>query len=258
MKKFLAVLLTAVMAIACCLGLTACGETNETSAIADGKLTIGYTNYAPMNYFDDNDNFIGFDTELAKAFCEEIGVEAKFVEINWNNKFIDLETKAIDCIWNGMTITNAIKEKTAVSSPYFENRQVIVCKPENAYKYTNTNSILNASSVAFEKGSAGDAVVTNLNLPQGKRVEANAQKDALLEVYSGSSEIAVIDLIMARFMTSTGTYSSLTYVDVGFETENFGVAFRKIDAGLAKAFDLFIKLYKENGKFDALDAKYFD
>lgn len=256
MKKFLTLLLTALLAVTCCFGLTACGDDEETSAIADGKLTIGYTIYPPMNYFDNND-FVGFDTELAEAFCKEIGVEADFVEINWNNKFIDLEAKSIDCIWNGMTITDAVKEKTAVSAPYLENKQVVVCKAENASKFTDVNSILNASSVAFEKGSAGDLVVTDLELNDKKRVEASAQKDALLEVFTGSSEIAIVDLTLAKVMTGTGTYSSLTYVDVGCENEEFGVSFRKIDAGLAKAFDLFVKICKDNGTFAQLEAKYF-
>ncbi len=255
MKKFLTLLLTLTLALTACFGLTACGNDNE-SAISDGKLTIGYTIYPPMNYFEENE-FVGFDTELAEKFCAEIGVEAEFVEINWDNKFVDLESKAIDCIWNGMTITDAVKEKTAVSAPYLENKQVIICKAENASKFTTQDSILTASSVAFEKGSAGDNVATDLGLDDGKRVEASAQRDALLEVLSGSSEIAIVDLTLAKVMTGTGTYASLSYVDVGFDLEEFGVSFRKSDAGLAKAFDLFVKICKNDGTFSALESKYF-
>ena len=255
MKKLLTLVITLMMVLTACFGLTACGDDN-TSAITDGKLTIGYTIYPPMNYFDGND-FVGFDTELAENFCEEIGVEAEFVEINWDNKFIDLESKAIDCIWNGMTITDAVKDKTAVSAPYLENKQVVVCKVDNASKFTDKQSITTASTVAFEKGSAGDLVATDLGLAESKRVEATAQRDALLEVFTGSSEIAIVDLTLARVMTGTGTYASLTYVDVGFDLEEFGVSFRKSDAGLAKAFNLFIKICKTDGTYNALYAKYF-
>ena len=98
MKKLFALLITAVMTLTACFGLTACG--GETpSGIDDGKLTIGYTIYKPMNYTEDGE-FIGFDTELSKLFCQEIGVTAEFVEIDWNNKFIDLESRNIDVIWN--------------------------------------------------------------------------------------------------------------------------------------------------------------
>ena len=253
MKKLLTVLFTAILAITACMGLTACGESKGT--LEDGKLIIGFTQYAPMNYYDDNGVLIGFDTDLAKAFCEEIGVEFKFVEINWNNKFIELNSKNIDVIWNGMTITDEVKEKTAVSKSYLGNKQVVVCKAENADKFTDIDSIKNATSVAFEKGSAGEQAVENINV---NKIEAEAQKDTLLEVASGRSEIAVIDLIMARFLLGKGTsYSNLVYVDVGFELEDFGVAFRKTDDGLAKAFDLFIKMAKSNGLFDTLSDKYF-
>ena len=256
MKKLLTLVMTLLVALTACFGLTACGG-KEESGITDGKLTIGYTIYAPMNYFDGNE-FVGFDTELAEKFCAEIGVEAEFVEINWDNKLIDLKSKAIDCIWNGMTITDAIKEQTAVSSPYLENKQVVVCKAENASKYSDANSIKSAKKIAFEKGSAGDLVLTDLGITiDSVRVEATAQRDALLEVYTGASDIAIIDLTMAKVMTGAGTYASLTYVDVGFELEEFGVAFRKGDAGLAKAFDLFIKMCKADGTYNALYAKYF-
>ncbi len=254
MKKLFAILVTAILAVTVCLGLTACGK-DEKGSLEDGKLTIGYTIYAPMNFYDDNNTFVGFDTELAKAFCEEIGVEAEFVEINWNNKFIDLNGKKIDVIWNGMTITDEVKEKTAVSKPYLDNKQVVICKAENADKFTDIESIKNASSVAFEKGSAGEDAVKDIDIT---KIESSAQKDTLLEVASGRSEIAVIDLMMARVLVGAGTsYSNLVYKDVGFELEEFGVAFRKTDDGLAKAFDLFIKIAKANGLFDTLSAKYF-
>lgn len=255
MKKIVTLILTALIALTACFGLTACS--NDESGITDGKLTIGYTIYKPMNYTE-NGEFVGFDTELAKAFCQEIGVEADFVEIEWSNKFIDLKSKNIDVIWNGMTITEEAKEKTAVSAPYLNNKQVVVCLAENASKYTDTASVLTASSVAVETESAGHKVLQGLNYDATKINTATAQKDTLMEVASGASEIAIIDLLMAQVLVGEGTdYANLTLVDVGFENEDFGVAFRKSDAGLAKAFDLFVKMSKTNGLFTELQEKYF-
>lgn len=255
MKKLITLILTLMLSIAACFGLTACGDDDKTT-LSDGKLTIGYTIYAPMNYFDEDNNneFVGFDTELAKAFCEELGVEAEFVEIEWNNKFTDLKAKNIDCIWNGMTITAEAKEKCAVSDAYLANKQVVVCKAENAAKFTDVQSIKTAASIAYEEGSAGGAVVEDLEITSGK-VPVTAQKDALMEVASGASEIAIIDVTMAQVLTGAGTsYEDLVFIDVGCEIEEFGVAFRKADEGLAKAFDIFVKYY---AGYDALMAKYF-
>ena len=73
---------------------------------SNGKMVIGYTVYEPMNYTDADGNFTGFDTELATAVCEKLGVEPEFVEINWDTKETELAAKSIDCIWNGLTLTH--------------------------------------------------------------------------------------------------------------------------------------------------------
>ena len=251
MKKILALLLMVVVLTT--FALTGCGDPNA-STLDDGKLVIGYTIYPPMNYTDDNGDFVGFDTELAKLFCQKLGVNAEFKEINWDNKFIDLESKNIDVIWNGMTITDEVKEKTAASKPYFENKQVVICKTEDASLYTSAAS-LQGVNVVVEGGSAGESVATAAGANVTK---ADAQKDTLMEVKTGASKAAIIDLTMAQVLVGEGTdYADLTYVDVGFELEEFGVAFRKADLSLAKAFDMFIAYAKEDGSFDALFAKYF-
>lgn len=95
---------------------------------AKGEMVIGITIFAPMNYYNDNEELIGFETEFAKAVCEKLGVEAKFVEINWDSKEIELQSKSIDCIWNGMTITPERVENMSISVPYMQNKQVMVSK----------------------------------------------------------------------------------------------------------------------------------
>ena len=93
-----------------------------------GKMTIGYTVYAPMNYTNDAGEFVGFDTEFAKAVCEKLGIEPEFVEINWDTKEVELEAKKIDCIWNGMTITDERLANMSISVPYMNNKQVMVAR----------------------------------------------------------------------------------------------------------------------------------
>lgn len=93
-----------------------------------GELTIGITLFAPMNYEDENKELIGFETEFAEAVCAKLGVEASFVEINWNSKEIELNSKNIDCIWNGMTITDERVANMSISVPYMQNKQVMVAK----------------------------------------------------------------------------------------------------------------------------------
>ena len=133
MKKLISMALAAGMAVslAACGGAasssapaadSAAASTTEAAADSDlayiqgkGKMTIGYTVYEPMNYTDADGNFTGFDTELATAVCEKLGVEPDFVEINWDTKIVELDAKSIDCIWNGMTLTDDIMANTATT-----------------------------------------------------------------------------------------------------------------------------------------------
>ena len=164
---------------------------------ADGTVSIGITDYAPMNYKDDNGEWTGFDTEFAELVCKELGVKAEFFVLSdWDQKVNELNSKAIDVVWNGMTITDELKKSMSISDPYVINAQVIVTKAENAEKYVDLESIKDAT-IAVETGSAGAACVADC----ANVTEVAAQSDALLEVKSGAADVCVIDITMADAMT---------------------------------------------------------
>ena len=163
----------------------------------NGKLVIGITDYKPMDYKDENGEWIGFDADYARAVCEKLGVQAEFKEIDWDYKLAALESKEIDCIWNGMTITDAIEEAADCTAPYMYNTQVAVIKKANAEKYKALADLAGVS-IAAEGGSAGESVIAgNDTLKDGLKT-VTAQTDALLEVLSGASEAAIVDLTLAK------------------------------------------------------------
>ncbi|MBR1867824.1 MAG: transporter substrate-binding domain-containing protein [Clostridia bacterium] len=251
MKRFIKMLFATILASVSLLSFACCnGGKNEE------VLKVGYTIYAPMNYTDEKTGeFVGFDTDLAKEVGKIINKKIEFVEINWDNKVLALNGYEIDCVWNGMTITEDLEKVMAITKPYLENKQVVVCQKEEATKYTSVNDIEKAGEVFVESGSAGESVCKNAGFTP-KTV--TAQKDTLLEVASSPDKIAVIDLTMARVLTGEGSsFSSLTYVDVGFETELFGIGFRKVDEELKNSVQNAIDLLKENGTFDRLLSVYF-
>ena len=163
----------------------------------NGKLVIGITDYEPMNYKDDKDEWTGFDTEFALAVCEKLGVEAEFVEIEWDSKFLALESKTIDCIWNGMTISDDVLKNTSCSVAYVKNAQVVVMSAKNAATYANPED-MEGLTFAVESGSAGAAAAEEFGFDNV--VEAGTQTDAYLEVTSGSCDACIIDLTMANAM----------------------------------------------------------
>lgn len=160
-----------------------------------GKMIIGITDYEPMNYQDENGEWTGFDTEFAKAVCEKLGVEAEFMEIDWDNKFVALESKSIDCIWNGMTISDEVIKNTSCTKAYAKNAQVVVLPKDKLDEY-KTAADMKDLSVAVEAGSAGSEAAADNGIDN--IVEVSAQTDALLEVASGSCDACIIDLTMAQ------------------------------------------------------------
>ena len=240
----------------------ASSEAASSSAAADsdldyikgnGKMVIGYTVYAPMNYTDDEGNFTGFDTELATAVCEKLGVEPDFVEINWDTKIVELDAKSIDCIWNGMTLTDDIMANTATTKAYAKNAQVVVVKEGTAYTST---ADLAGKTVVAEAGSAGEAAIQgDENLAKADYVSKSVQTDCLMEVAAGTADAAVLDLTLANAMIGEGTdYASLAIVDE-LNAEEYGVAFRK-GSDAAAAVDAAFDELKADGTMQALAEKY--
>ena len=218
-----------------------------------GKLVIGYTVYEPMNYTDADGNFTGFDTELATAVCEKLGVEPEFVEINWDTKVVELDAKSIDCIWNGMTLTDDIMANTATTKAYAKNAQVVVVK--DGTDYSSTADLVGKTVVA-EAGSAGEAAIEgDENLAQADYVSKSVQTDCLMEVAAGTADAAVLDLTLANAMIGEGTdYASLKIVDE-LNAEEYGVAFRK-GSDTAAAVDAAFDELKADGTMQALADKY--
>ena len=240
----------------------ASSEAASSSAAADsdldyikgnGKMVIGYTVYAPMNYTDDEGNFTGFDTELATAVCEKLGVEPDFVEINWDTKIVELDAKSIDCIWNGMTLTDEIMANTACTKAYAKNAQVVVMKADA--DYTSTADLVGKTVVA-EAGSAGEsAIQDDENLSQADYVSKSVQTDCLMEVAAGTADAAILDLTLANAMIGEGTdYANLKIVDE-LNAEEYGVAFRK-GSDAAEAVNAAFDELKTDGTLEALAAKY--
>ncbi|HHW32129.1 MAG TPA: amino acid ABC transporter substrate-binding protein [Clostridiaceae bacterium] len=258
MKKLMMVILalTMILALVACENTQTSKSQNESDLSyvkSKGKLVIGYTNYAPMNYTDENGVFTGFDTELAILTCEKLGVEPDFVEINWDTKEVELNAKSIDCIWNGLTINPERQATMEITRPYVKNAQVVLMKEGSAY---NGTASLIGKTVVAEQGSAGeDTIKDDENLKQANFVPKTLQTDCLMELKSGTADAAVLDMTLAKAMTGKGTsYEDIVIVDYLAE-ENYGVAFRKgsdICAEVNKIFEGFIK----DGTMASLAEKY--
>ena len=246
MKKVLCILLTAVIV----LSLSACGAGGDAQKAASdleyikgkGTLIVGITDFEPMDYKNEAGEWIGFDADMAKAFAESIGVKAEFIEIDWDNKILELNNKSIDCVWNGMTLTSEVTSSMSCGNAYCNNAQVVVVAKDKAADY-QTKESLSGLAFAVEAGSAGEQAVKELGL---EPTAVQTQAAALMEVQAGTADACVIDLLMAGAMIGEGTsYPELTHT-VELTSEEYGCGFRK-DGDMAAAYNDFYKKAYDDG-----------
>ena len=253
MKKLIALILAVLLMLTC---FTACGDKADSDLAAikkAGKIVIGITDYAPMDYKDENGEWTGFDAEFARLFAGELGVDCEFFVIpNWGTKFMELETKQIDAVWNGMTITEEALTNSSVSDPYVINAQVVVMKLDAVANYA-APADLSGLSIAVESGSAGEICANEIK--GATVIPLQNQEAALMEVAAGTSDACIIDITMANAMTGEGT----SYADLGYHMslseEEYGVSFRK-GSDLTEKFNEFMVKLRDEGTLRDLADKY--
>ena len=290
MKKKTLAIIVAILAVVLCFTLAACGDkTNVDDEVMDatndvvdatqgeeatdatdeaapavvedlarikeaGKMIVGMTIYEPMNYWTDETKteLTGFDTEFALAVGEKLGVEIEFVEITWGRKFEELDAKTIDCVWNGMTITDEALANSSVSDAYIKNAQVLVMKDSVIADYADITSIKDLT-FAVESGSAGEVVLNNLCIENVTAVLDQA--NALLEVKSGIADACVIDITMAKAMTGEGTSNANLTYGLELSTEEYGIACRE-NSDLTAEINKIMAEMKADGSLQAIADKY--
>jgi polar amino acid transport system substrate-binding protein len=232
MKKLATLLITAVVALTACLGLTACNKGTGVIDVTTKTITVGYTDYAPMNYTEKG-VLKGFDTELAVTVFTALGYDVKFKLIDWNNKYMELDGGTIDCIWNGFTANSADSdgvlrsEKVDFSTYYMQNAQCIVRKSSTA-ELTAWAGFA-GKSVAYETSSAADSLIAGeLEAIEVNKKGKTSQMDAIKDVNSGVTDYAVVDILLAQSLAGQGDYADLV-INTGIEigAEYYAIGFKK-------------------------------
>ena len=191
---------------------------------------------------------IGFDVELAQAVGKDLGVEVEFQLINWNNKENELESKNVDLLWNGMTITEERKAQMEISEPYMLNEQVAIIRKADASKFDSLDKMLASKKWTAESGSAGAELIPELG---ATLIGVSSQINILTELNAGSADIGVMDSVMASYyMNETGSeYADslmIAPVKIALEDEYYGIAARKGEVALMDKINTSLaKLYAD-------------
>ena len=250
MKKIIALILAAIMCAFCFAG---CAE--------EEKLVCGVTIFENMNEQDADGNWTGFETEFAQAVGEKLGMEVEFKEIDWGQKYLELESGKIDCVWNGFTANStdddgvARKDKVDFSYGYMLNQQCVVIKADNK-DTIKSEADLAGKKAGVENGSAGESYAAGVVGENGSLEKYPAQNKAFLEVKSGAVDFAVMDIVLAKNVCGQGDYADLMIVeDIVLDSEIYAIGFAK-GSELTAQVNAAIKTLFENGKIDELAKKY--
>lgn len=259
MKLFNRIVCLSLALMMCAFALISCGgdKTDFDTIKKSGKLVIGITIYDPMNYYEaDGTTLTGFDTDFAKAVCEKLELEPVFQVIDWKQKETMLKAGNIDCIWNGLTVTEERRANMDFSTTYLTNKQCVVINKKDAAKYTDTASLA-AAMLSAEKESAGEtAITTDANLKQAQFTASGDQAAALLSLNSGNCDAIVIDYTMASASCGKGDYADLMIVEsINLADELYAIGFR-VGSDMTEKVNAVIAELISDGTLASIAAKY--
>lgn len=266
-KKFLLLAAVLVLAVSA-LSLTGCGggsdsgdsseDTSWTYVEDKGELVVGLDDtFAPMGFRDEDGNLVGFDIDLATAVGENLGISVKFQPINWDSKYMELESKNVDCIWNGMSITSETKEKMTLSNKYLDNKIIIMAldknvKVEKAEDLANYNIATQVDSSALKmltENEAYDSYKDNIT-------EYKSYDQAFMDMQTGRMDCVVVDQVLGEYKNSKSK-EKMTVCDFSFGGDFYAVGFRKGDEALAAKINDAIKATIDSGEAEKISKKWF-
>lgn len=253
MKKILSLLLVLVLAAS-----VAVAADNSLDYIkGKGVFVLGLDDsFPPMGFRDKSGEITGFDIDLAKEVCKRMGVELKLQPIDWNAKILDLNSKDIDVIWNGLTITAERKEKIEFSKPYIANRQIVIVKAGSGI---DKKADLAGKVVGVQMGSSADDAVkgdaaTMKSMSDIVKFEDNVQ--ALMDLEIGRLDAVVVDEILGRYYIAKkeGVFDVATDF---FAEEEYGIGFRKGEKAFVAEVDRILDEMAQDGSAAAISKKWF-
>ena len=246
-----------IIAAIAIISLLGCQETKSQTDYkyikSKGSMIVGITEFAPMNYHDKDGNLVGFDTEFTEAVCAKLGIKPTFLEINWDQKEDFLSSKKIDCIWNGMTITELLQRDFSITDSYIKSKEVIVTKQGKTDILANN---LHDVVISVERGSSGEQAALFLS-GIAKILSVDSQLQSLKDIESNTADAAIVDYLMLFGAIGDGRdFDDLAVVPaVVSDEELIGIAFRK-DSDMTPKINQIIADMKKDGFLKKLAEKY--
>lgn len=271
LKKTTSILLVLVMVLGV-FALTGCGGTDDNADDANdageaagwayiedkGEFIIGLDDtFAPMGFRNEDNELVGFDIDLANAVGEELGVTVTFRPIDWDAKEMELSSKNIDCIWNGMSATDERKESMALTKMYLNNK-IIVMSLSSDVNITSEADLANynvgtqADSAALEVMQASESWDTFADKVQ----EFPTYDEALMALQGKRVDVIVVDQVLGEYKNAQ-LDGALFTCDFSFGDDFYAIGCRKGETDVADKINEAIQTLIDNGKAAEISEKWF-
>ena len=231
------------------------GEDDSLQKVLDnGKLVLGLdATFKPMGYTDENDEVVGFDIDVAKEVCSRMGVELETYGVNWDTKEVDLDTGTIDCIWNGLSVSEERQQVMLMSDPYMKNKMVFVV---NSDSDIDSLDDLNGKTVSVQNGSTAQKTLLASDVAAGITVsELATNVEALNQLELGMCDAAFLDSVVADYEINSGR--AFKILDEGLYEEDYAIGFRLGDQALCDRVNEILKEMKDDGTLGEISTKWF-
>lgn len=262
MKKLLLLLSCLLLTLSMMAG---CGGDDQQSAdtswqyIADkGELVIGLDDtFAPMGFRDEQGNLVGFDIDLANAVGEQLGVAVTFQPIDWTAKDMELSSKNIDCIWNGMSATPERQESMALTKKYLNNK-IIIMTMDADLSITSVEDLANVTMATQADSAALEAMQANEAWETFKDnvTEFPTYDEAILAMQGGRVQAIVVDQVLGEYKNAN-MGGEMKVCDFNFGDDFYAIGCRKGETDLADKISEAIQALIDNGTAEEISNKWF-
>ncbi len=259
MKRTLSLVLALIMCLFC---FASCGKKDESAGWDyiknKGKLVVGLDDtFAPMGFRDEGGNLVGFDIDLANAVGEVLGIDIEFKPIDWNSKEMELSSKNIDCIWNGMSVNDKRQESMSLTNKYLNNRIVIMTlkddvKVASAVDLANYNIGTQTGSAALEKMEKNKDAASY----KDKIKQYPTYDEAILDMEAGRIDCIVVDEVLGEYKNSKRE-TKLSLCEYNFGDDFYAIGCRKADTGVSDKINEALAELIKNGKAAEISNKWF-
>ena len=257
MKKTITIILALLLALGLC-SASALAEGSAAGIRERGVLRVGTTgDYMPMSFLDPETNtYVGFDAELSEDLAEALGVRLEYVPTSWPTLMADTQACRFDLAICGITVTDTRKEQALMSDGYLGNGKTVLCRAEDAARYTSLEAINRPEVRVMENPGGLNEKFARENLPDATLIIHEVNQEIPGLVAAGEADVMITEILEAGYYVGQDSRLAAPLIFEPFNHGQLGVLMPKGSEDLLAFVNEFLAGEQASGRIDELADKY--